>query len=218
MRELTNKNFAVLGLGRFGVSVVKTLSEYDVDVLACDKDPARLHEATPYATHVIQVDLNDEMALQQLGLGNFDVVILAMGEDFRGIDSHHHDGKGNRARRQWSPRRAACARRRFWRAWARTSSSCPNTRWAQKAARGLVQSNLGRIFEKKEYFNAISEMYPRPEWVGKTIREADIRRKHNMTVLAVNSGGKIHIPVPLDYVMQADDELVVLHEVAQEDE
>ena len=72
----------MLGLGRFGVSVVKTLSEYDVDVLACDKDPARLHEATPYATHVIQVDLNDEMALQQLGLGNFDVVILAMGEDF----------------------------------------------------------------------------------------------------------------------------------------
>lgn len=82
MNELTNKNFAVLGLGRFGVSVVKTLSEYDVDVLACDKDPARLHEATPYATHVIQVDLNDEIALQQLGLGNFDVVILAMGEDF----------------------------------------------------------------------------------------------------------------------------------------
>lgn len=53
--------------------------------------------------------------------------------------------------------------------------------------------------------------------MAKTIREADIRRRHNMTVLAVNSGGKIHIPVPLDYVMQADDVLVVLHEVPQDE-
>ena len=216
MNELTNKNFAVLGLGRFGVSVVKTLSEYDVDVLACDKDPARLHEATPYATHVIQVDLNDEIALQQLGLGNFDVVILAMGEDFEASIL-----TTMMAKEQGAPTVVAKARglrqKKILEGVGAEVVILPEYEMGAKVARGLVQSNLGRIFEKKEYFSAISEMYPKPEWVGKTIREADIRRRHNMTVLAVNSGGKIHIPVPLDYVMQADDVLVVLHEVPQDE-
>lgn len=165
MNELTNKNFAVLGLGRFGVSVVKTLSEYDVDVLACDKDPARLHEATPYATHVIQVDLNDEIALQQLGLGNFDVVILAMGEDFEASIL-----TTMMAKEQGAPTVVAKARglrqKKILEGVGADVVILPEYEMGAKVARGLVQSNLGRIFEKKEYFSAISEMYPKPEWVG----------------------------------------------------
>ena len=52
----TNNSFAILGLGRFGMSIVKTLSEYDVDILACDIDETALHSAMEYATHVVQAD------------------------------------------------------------------------------------------------------------------------------------------------------------------
>jgi trk system potassium uptake protein TrkA len=76
-------HFAVLGLGRFGMSIVQTLAaETDANVLACDNNEAKLQQATEYATHVVQVDITDEHALNKLGLGNFDVVILAIGEDF----------------------------------------------------------------------------------------------------------------------------------------
>ena len=62
----TNNSFAILGLGRFGMSIVKTLSEYDVDILACDIDETALHSAMEYATHVVQADMADESVLEGL--------------------------------------------------------------------------------------------------------------------------------------------------------
>lgn len=81
-KKYKNKNFAILGLGRFGMSIIETLSQYDVNILACDHDEARVSLATEYATHVIQGDLSDEKTLIKIGLNDFDVVVLAMGESF----------------------------------------------------------------------------------------------------------------------------------------
>ncbi|HHX55064.1 MAG TPA: TrkA family potassium uptake protein, partial [Clostridiales bacterium] len=82
VRKNQNKNFAVFGLGRFGMSIIQTLSEYDVNILACDNNEAKVNHATEYATHVIQADASDETALINLGLNSFDVIVLAMGEEF----------------------------------------------------------------------------------------------------------------------------------------
>ncbi|AXF54578.1 potassium channel family protein [Salicibibacter kimchii] len=77
------EQFVVLGLGRFGQSVTKTLVDNDKDVLAIDKDEQILQEITPYVTHAVQIDATDETALEQLGLHKFSHAIVGIGEDLQ---------------------------------------------------------------------------------------------------------------------------------------
>ena len=79
-----NKQFAVLGLGRFGQSLVKTLIENDCDVLCCDKDMEIVNEMAKYGCHSVQADVTDVHVLDQFGINNFDVVVVAIGEDMEG--------------------------------------------------------------------------------------------------------------------------------------
>ena len=71
----------VLGLGRFGQSVAKTLLDNNYEVLCCDKRIEPVNELSEYGCHSFQADVTDAKALEQLGIGNFDVIIIAIGEN-----------------------------------------------------------------------------------------------------------------------------------------
>lgn len=73
------KSFAILGLGRFGISVARSLAATGAEVLAVDQDEHLVQAVAGEVTHAVQADLTDEVALAQLGLRNFDVVVVAIG-------------------------------------------------------------------------------------------------------------------------------------------
>ncbi|MBU3959207.1 MAG: TrkA family potassium uptake protein, partial [Candidatus Omnitrophica bacterium] len=73
------RQFAVIGLGRFGWSVAKTLSEKGHQVLAIDKDEELVQEASDFVTESVQVDSTDEKALKAVGIMNVDVAVVAIG-------------------------------------------------------------------------------------------------------------------------------------------
>lgn len=75
------QNYAVIGLGLFGSSIVNTLLEHDQEVLVIDKSEARVNEFRDRATEAIVADTQNEFALNQLGIGNFDNVFVAIGTD-----------------------------------------------------------------------------------------------------------------------------------------
>jgi trk system potassium uptake protein TrkA len=73
------KQVAVIGLGRFGSSLAKTLHEAGHEVLAIDKDETRVQEIADKVTHAVQADATNESVLTELGLKDFDVAMVAMG-------------------------------------------------------------------------------------------------------------------------------------------
>jgi trk system potassium uptake protein TrkA len=75
------KNYAVIGLGLFGSSIVNTLLAHHQEVLVIDKDEKRVNEFRDVATEAIVADTQNELALKQLGIGNFDNVFVAIGTD-----------------------------------------------------------------------------------------------------------------------------------------
>jgi trk system potassium uptake protein TrkA len=77
------KSFVVIGLGRFGGSVTKTLIEQGQEVLAIDKDETRINEYMNIATHAVVANAEDENVLKTLGVRNFDGVIVSIGEDIQ---------------------------------------------------------------------------------------------------------------------------------------
>ena len=74
------KVYAVIGLGRFGGSLAETLAAAGNEVLAVDSDEVRVQKMSEVLTHVVVADSTDETALKSLGIRNFDVVVVAIGQ------------------------------------------------------------------------------------------------------------------------------------------
>lgn len=83
MYEIMTGEFAVIGLGRFGGSIVRELSANGYDVLAIDADEERVNEFMGLATHAVIADTTDENVLKSLGIRNFEHVIVAIGENIQ---------------------------------------------------------------------------------------------------------------------------------------
>ncbi|AYU54871.1 potassium channel family protein [Staphylococcus debuckii] len=77
------KEFVVIGLGRFGGSIVRELNALGMDVMAIDMSEARVNEYSEIATHAVVADTTDEAVMKSLGIRNFDQVIVAIGENIQ---------------------------------------------------------------------------------------------------------------------------------------
>ena len=77
------KQFAILGCGRFGSAMARELCELGNEVLVVDKDEDRINDIADEVTHALILDITDDEAVSELGLGNFDVVAVTMSNDLR---------------------------------------------------------------------------------------------------------------------------------------
>ena len=75
------EQIAIIGLGKFGMTVAKSLSNYDCDVLAVDSDEALVEEAVPFVTKAIQINALEADALEACGLKEFDIAIIGIGDN-----------------------------------------------------------------------------------------------------------------------------------------
>jgi trk system potassium uptake protein TrkA len=202
------KSFAVLGLGRFGMSIVQTLSESEANILACDKDESKLQQASEYATHMVQVDVTDENALEKLGLGNFDVVIVGIGENFEASQIAAMIAKEHGVKRIIV--KAKNKRQKIiLESIGVHEVILPEHEMGAKLARKLTGSNVMDILEESEFYT-IKEMYPMEEWIDKTIQQSDIRRKHGLSILAIRRGERLVMPVLPDMTLNREDILITL--------
>lgn len=78
-----SREYVVIGLGRFGGSIVRELNALDMYVMAIDADEARVNEFSDIATHAVIADTTDEAVMKSLGIRNFDHVIVAIGENIQ---------------------------------------------------------------------------------------------------------------------------------------
>ena len=190
------------------MSIIETLSQYDVNILACDHDEARVSLATEYATHVIQGDLSDEKTLIKIGLNDFDVVVLAMGESFETSLIATMIAKEQGARyiivKARNQRQEKILKNN-----GADKVVLPEYEMGYKIAKSIVEPNILEILnDMKDY--SIIEMKPFDEWIGKTLKETNIRHNHGITILAIiKQGNKIIIPVSPDTSIDKDDVLLV---------
>jgi len=80
---MARKSFAVIGMGRFGRSVVEELIKRDADVLVIDRDAERIAKMSKIATHAVTLDTTDAQALKEVGITSIDHVVVAIGKDLQ---------------------------------------------------------------------------------------------------------------------------------------
>lgn len=208
LKEHKNESFAILGLGRFGISIVKTLAEYNVDILACDKDNAKLNLITDYATHIIKADLNCEEEIYNLDLENFDVVIIAMGEALetslitttiaKELGVKKVIVKASNKRQE-----------KILKTLGADEVILPEHEIGIKLAKKLVSTNILDILEESDDYT-ILEMTPRESWINKSVSELKFKKDHNSFFLAILREDNLIIPVPPNTVLKENDVILAI--------
>jgi trk system potassium uptake protein TrkA len=202
------KQFAVIGLGRFGLSVARTLSRMGYEVLAVDTDAERVNEITDEVTYAVQVDAMEEEALKSLGLRNFDVVVVAIGQEVKASIL-----VTVMLKEMGVPRIVAKANDELHgRVLQKIGADVvvfPERDMGVRVAHALVSRNiLDQIHLSPDY--SIIEVVTPSRFMGKTLEESALRQKYGVTVMAIRRGNDIIISPGARQVLQKDDVLVAI--------
>lgn len=204
------KQYAVLGLGRFGMSIVRTLADYDVTVLACDRNEEQLNEAAEYTSHVAQADVADEETLEGLAIGDFDVVVLAMGENFEAAIMATLTAKELGAEKVVVKTLSQRQKQILERVGA-DRVVLPEIEMGEKVALSLIDPAMIDVLERAGR-QSITKIHPHDDWLKRSVAELDIRQNYDISIMAVIRHSKIIIPVPADLVLRKDDILIIVND------
>ncbi|MEH7347744.1 potassium channel family protein [Gottfriedia acidiceleris] len=204
---MTNQ-YAVIGLGRFGTSLVKTLLNSGNEVLVIDLNEEVINEFADIATHAVVADATNNEALKAIGIGNFDTVIVAIGDDMqssilatlvlkelgiqkivvKALDKRHGE-----------------VLKKVGADWV----IYPEKDMGARVAHQLMSPNVLNFIELAKNYSI--EEIKIPSWmVGKNLKELNIRVKYNLTVIAIKSKDIVNIsPSPEEKLIEGDILVVI---------
>lgn len=208
---MSNKQFVVIGLGRFGSSVAKTLYELGHDVLAIDKDEDLVQEISDSVTHAVQMDATDENALRTLGLRNFDVAVITIGSSIQAsvmvtlivkeLGIKYIIAKGNSEIHAKVLYKIGADR-----------VVLPEKDMGVRVAHNLVSSNILDYIELSPDYSIIEIEVP-DEWVGKTLRNLSVRATFGINIMAIRKADNIvNISPNADDIIEKSDILIAIGE------
>lgn len=202
------KQFAVIGLGRFGTTVATALYKLGYDVLAVDSDEERVHAFSNEATHVVQADSTDEETLKALGIRNFDVVVVAIGQD---IQSNMMTTL--LLRELGVPliivKAANALHGKMLEKIGADRVVYPERDMGLRLAHNLVSSNILDFIELSPDLSIVE--INAPAFVtGQTLAESNLRALYEVNVVALKRAGEIKVPPRPDEVIQPEDVLVLV--------
>ena len=204
------KRVIVVGLGIFGFNIAKDLYESGLEVIAIDKSKEMIQKIKDFSTRSILADATDKELLETIGIQDDDVVIISFGEDLAAstlltlhlkefnvkeiiVKAHNEDHK------------------RILEKVGATEVIIPEKEMADKVAKSLISPNvLDYIPLSQDY--TISEIAPPSSFLGKTIGELQLRKKHHIGVIASRDvlTDQIQMIPSADFVIKDSDILVVI--------
>lgn len=203
------KSVLLIGLGRFGQHVARKLHELDHQVMAVDLDEERVEATLPYVTNAQIGDSTNEDFLMSLGVGNFDLCIVAIGDDFQSSLETTSLLKELGAKLVVS-RAARDVHAKFLLRNGADHIVYPTKQVAQWTAIRYTSDHIFNYIELDED-NAIVEVSVPDEWVGKTVGNLDIRRRSGVNVLGIKREGRpLDIAVSSNTVLTRDENLLVM--------
>ncbi|MBN6206072.1 TrkA family potassium uptake protein [Ralstonia pickettii] len=202
------KDFAVIGLGRFGGSICKELSLEGKQVLAIDKDESKVNEYKNIVSHAVILDSTDEESLKEIGIKNFEDVIVAIGENIqasilttviltdlgiKNITVKAQNDYHEKILRKLGVERVVH----------------PERDMGKRIAHNIISNNILDYLELSDD-HSIVEVKAGRKMIGKSLIDLDIRANFGCNVVAIKSGKMINVSPSADQPIEADDILIVI--------
>lgn len=202
------KSVLLIGLGRFGRHIAIKLHELNHQVMAVDKQEDRVEAVLPYVTNGQIGDGTNAEFLRSLGVRNFDVCIVAIGDDFQSSLETTSFLKELGAKKVVS-RAARDVHAKFLLRNGADEVVYPEKQLANWTA---IRYSSDHIFDYIELDDdyAIFEVSVPQSWMGKTIGQIDIRKKYNINIMALKKDGKLDMNITSDTPLNPMQTMLVL--------
>lgn len=202
------KSILIIGLGRFGKHMAQKFSELGNDILAVDTDEDRVNAVLPFVTDAQIGDATNEMFVESLGVANFDLCVVAIGDNFQSSLETTSLLKDMGAKFVLS-RASRDVHAKFL-----LRNGADEVVYTEKetAERLAVKYGNDSVFDYIEINEdySIYEIGVPDSWVGKSILDKKVRTKYNISILATKRGKEIYpLPHP-DHVFSETESLMIL--------
>lgn len=204
------KSVAVLGLGKYGMTLVKNLYEMGADILAADQDEKNVKEIADCCTTAICADLSNEENLVSLGLTGMDIVVVAMGRNLEAtilsVAVSKELGIPLIVAKSSSDRMSSILKKV-----GADRVIIPEEYASERSARILMSETVLDYFEVDDSLCMI-EMKPLKRWIGKSVKDLDLRRNDQINVLAARVGSKNWTMIDPNQMMSENSSLLAVME------
>ena len=202
------KQFAVIGCGRFGSSVARTLYGLGYDVMAIDRSEEVIQGVADFVTHAVQADATDESSIKSLGIRNFDVAVITIGSDIQSsilitlivkeLGVKYVVAKAQNELHAKVLYKIGADRVVF-----------PERDMGVRVAHNLISSNILDYIELAPDYSIV-EISALREWEGKNLNDINMRARYGINVMAIKHGTEINISPTAADLIRKDDVLVVI--------
>ncbi|MDE7016098.1 MAG: TrkA family potassium uptake protein [Lachnospiraceae bacterium] len=208
MKKSTQKEYIVIGLGRFGRSVAKQLEANGCKVLAIDRREQPVKQIAEYVTLAMCVDVTNEDSLEELGGKNFDGAVISIG----------HSLEASVLTAIWAKEQGI--KQIIAKAYDETQGKIltkigvdeivyPENEMGVHLANNLAFNNLFDAIELTSEYS-IADVCALRSWTGKNLKELKLREKYGVNVVAIKRAGTLIINPPADAPTQKSDVFVLL--------
>ena len=202
------KSVLIIGMGRMGRHLAKRMHQLGNDVMIVDNNPAIIEALSDRFTDSSICDCTNESVIASLGVDNFDICFVTIGEDFQASLVVTSLLKKHGARRIVAKTNQDI-QAELLRTIGADEIVYPEVDIAEKLA---VRYNANNIFDfvplTDEY--SIYELPILPAWAGHTLVELNIRRKYQINIIAVKNGMNLDANLGADYRFRPDDHIIVI--------
>lgn len=204
------QNYAIIGLGRFGGSICRTLVESGQEVLAIDSNEERVNEYMNITTHAVVGNAQDESTLRSLGIRNFDHVIVAIGEDIQASIL-----VTLMVKEMGVPNVLAKAQNEYHaKVLERVGADRvvhPERDMGVRIAHNLVSRNILDFIELSDEFSLAEIKVSNPKFFNKSLIEVNFRQRFGLTVVAIRrADGQVVVSPPANEIVCENDNLLVI--------
>lgn len=202
------KSVLIIGMGRFGRHMANKLNEMHHEVLAIDKNEERINEVLSYVTNAQIGDSTKESFIQSLGVSNFDMCVVAIGDDFQSSLETTALLKDCGAKFVLA-RAVRDVHAKFLLRNGADEIVYPEKQIGNWAAVRYSSENLFDYMKLTDEY-AIYEIAVPKNWINKSIMDLNVRRKYHVNILAIKKEGQFN-PLPeADHVFNETETILVL--------
>ncbi|WLV25626.1 TrkA family potassium uptake protein [Aciduricibacillus chroicocephali] len=202
------REFAVIGLGRFGGSICRELSMEGMDVLAIDVDEDKVNEFKNFASYAVIADSTDEAALKELGIKNIDHVIVAIGDNIQAsiLTTVILTDLGIK---KITVKAQNDYHEKILKKIGADQVVHPERDMGKRIAHNIISNNILDYLELSDE-HSIVEVKVGERMLGKTLVDLDIRANYGCNVVAIKRGKEINVSPSADDALQKSDILIVI--------
>lgn len=205
---MKKRQFVIIGCGRFGSSLARTLFALGHEVLVADKCEERVQALSEFVTHAVQVDATDERSLKALGLRNFDTAVISIGSDVQASIMATLISKELGVKYVLCKAQNELQAKVLYKIGA-DKVVFPERDMGVRVAHNLVSKNVLEYIELDPEYSIV-EIVPINSWIGKTIKDVDLRATYGINVMAIKQEEGINISPEADTIIESEDVLVVI--------